>query len=85
MRFKGYLRKQLEGFKDVNAKINALVDSQIGTVENLSRTDENLRNLIAGVDRLFSEGRNGRRRVNHSFPHAPNNAIRQALAQTRTG
>ena len=28
----------LEGFKDVNAKINALVDSQI-------RTDENLRNL----------------------------------------
>jgi hypothetical protein len=63
MRLKGYLRKQLEGFKDVNAKINALVDSQIGTVENLSRTDENLRNLIVGVDRLFSEGRNGRRRT----------------------
>lgn len=31
----------LEGFKDVNAKINSLVDSQI-------RTDENLRNLIRG-------------------------------------
>jgi len=43
----------LEGFKDVNAKINSLVDSQI-------RTDENLRNLIAVVDRYFSEGRNGR-------------------------
>ena len=43
----------LEGFKDVNAKINSLVDSQI-------RTDENLRNLIAVVDRYFSDGRNGR-------------------------
>jgi len=43
----------LEGFKDVNAKINALVDSQI-------RTDENLRNLVAVVDRYFTEGRNGR-------------------------
>jgi hypothetical protein len=42
----------LEGFKDVNAKIVALVDSQI-------RTDENLRNLVAVVDRYFSEGRNG--------------------------
>ncbi|MEK6281704.1 MAG: hypothetical protein AABN95_15215 [Acidobacteriota bacterium] len=42
----------LEGFKDVNAKINALVDSQI-------RTDENLRNLVAVVDRYFTEGRNG--------------------------
>lgn len=43
----------LEGFKDVNEKINALVDSQM-------RTDENLRNLVAVVDRYFSEGRNGR-------------------------
>jgi hypothetical protein len=43
----------LAGFNDVNAKINALVDSQI-------RTDENLRNLIAVVDRYFSEGRNGK-------------------------
>ena len=43
----------LEGFKDVNAKINALVDSQM-------RTDQNLRNLVAVVDRYFSEGRNGR-------------------------
>ncbi len=50
----------LEGFKDVNAKINALVDSQIRTDENLRRTDESLRNLIAVVDRYFSEGRNGR-------------------------
>jgi uncharacterized protein YehS (DUF1456 family) len=42
----------LEGFQDVNAKINALVDSQM-------RTDESLRNLVAVVDRYFSEGRNG--------------------------
>jgi flagellar basal body rod protein FlgG len=57
----------LEGFKDVNAKIDSLVDSQIRlneaqsrTDENVSRTDENLRNLIAVIDRYFSEGRNGR-------------------------
>jgi len=42
----------LAGFNDVNAKIESLVDSQI-------RTDETLRNLIAVVDRYFSEGRNG--------------------------
>jgi len=39
------------GFTDVNAKINALVDAQIRTEENLSRTDENLRDFIAAVDR----------------------------------
>ncbi len=57
----------LEGFKDVNAKIDALVDAQIRlnesqahTDKNLARTDENLRNLIAIVDRYFSEGRNGK-------------------------
>jgi hypothetical protein len=53
-------RVTLEGFKDVNVKINALVDSQIRTDENVSRTDKTLRNLIAVVDRYFSEGRNGR-------------------------
>jgi hypothetical protein len=40
----------LEGFKDVNARINALVDSQI-------HTDENLRNLVAVVDASQSEKR----------------------------
>src|SRR5882724_4604693 len=57
----------LEGFKGVDAKINALVDAQIRlnasqahTDENLARTDENLRNLIAVVDRYFREGRNGK-------------------------
>jgi hypothetical protein len=50
----------LEGFKDVNAKIDALVDSQIRTDENVSRTDGTLRNLIAVVDRYFTEGRNGK-------------------------
>lgn len=47
------------GFTEVNAKIYALVDAQIRTEESLSRTDENLRNFIAVVDRRFSEGRNG--------------------------
>jgi ABC-type transporter Mla subunit MlaD len=61
----------LEGFKDVNAKIDSLVDSQIRltaaqahTDESLARTDENLRNLIKVVDRYFSEGRNGNRLCN---------------------
>jgi len=50
----------LDGFTDVNAKIDALVDAQIRTDENVSRTDETLRNLITVVDRYFREGRNGR-------------------------
>lgn len=49
----------LEGFKDVNAKIDSLVDSHIRLTEAQSRTEENLRNLIAVVDRYFREGRNG--------------------------
>ena len=49
----------LEGFKDVNAKINALVDSQITLTEAQSRTDESLKNLISVTDRYFSERRNG--------------------------
>ena len=62
----------LEGFKDVNAKIDALVDSHIRLTEaherlsesqtrlseSQARTDESLRNLIAVVDRHFSNGRN---------------------------
>ena len=54
------------GFTEVNAKINALVDAQIRTEENLMRTDKNvastdesLKNLIAVVDRYLS-GKNGK-------------------------
>ena len=54
------------GFTEVNAKINALVDAQIRTEENLIRTDKNvagtdesLKTLIAVVDRYLS-GRNGK-------------------------
>jgi chromosome segregation ATPase len=61
------------GFTEVNAKINALVDAQIRTEEQLARTDEtvarteqnvarteqNLNNLIRVVDRYLS-GRNGK-------------------------
>ncbi len=49
----------LEGFQDVNLKINALVDSQIALSAAQSRTEENLRNLVAVIDRYFSEGRPG--------------------------
>src|SRR6476659_8290930 len=48
------------GFTEVNAKINALVDAQIRTEENLMRTDKNvagtdesLKTLIAVVDRYL--------------------------------
>ncbi len=44
---------------DVDERISALVDSQLRTDENVKKTDESLRNLIAVVDRYFSEGRNG--------------------------
>ncbi|OLE54253.1 MAG: hypothetical protein AUG51_09095 [Acidobacteria bacterium 13_1_20CM_3_53_8] len=44
---------------DIDERISALVDSQVRTEENVKKTDENLRNLIAVVDRYFSEGRNG--------------------------
>jgi hypothetical protein len=48
------------GFAEVNAKLNALVDAQIRTEENVARTNENLTNLIAVVDRRFrEEDRNG--------------------------
>jgi hypothetical protein len=50
----------LEGFRDVNAKIDSLVDSQVKLTEAQTHTDETLRNLIAVVDRYFSEGRNGK-------------------------
>jgi septal ring factor EnvC (AmiA/AmiB activator) len=44
---------------DIDERISALVDSQVRTEGNVKKTDENLRNLIAVVDRYFSEGRNG--------------------------
>jgi len=50
----------LEGFKDVNAKIDALVDSQIKLTDAQSHTDESLRKLIGVVDRYFQDDRNGR-------------------------
>ena len=43
----------LEGFKDVNVKIGALVDSQVRLTESQSRTDESLKGLIAVVRSLF--------------------------------
>jgi hypothetical protein len=48
------------GFTEVNTKINALVDAQIRTEESVSRTDANLRDFIAVVDRRLNEGKNGK-------------------------
>jgi hypothetical protein len=47
----------VKGFEEHNARINALVDAQLRTEESLKETQESLRNLIAVVDRYFSEGR----------------------------
>jgi len=47
------------GFKDVNAKIDALVDSQIRTDEKINALTDNVQNLTAIVDRYFTQGRNG--------------------------
>lgn len=49
----------LEGFKDVNAKIDALVDSQMRTEESVRNLTQDVRSLTAVVDRYFRE-RNGR-------------------------
>jgi CHASE3 domain sensor protein len=45
---------------DVDERISALVNSQMQTEESIKRTEESLRNLIAVVDRYFSEGGNGK-------------------------
>jgi hypothetical protein len=57
----------LEGFKDVNAKMDALVNSHIRLSEaqarteaSQARTEESLRNLIAVADRYFNERNGGR-------------------------
>lgn len=45
---------------DVDERISALVDSQMSAEENVKETTKNLKNLIAVVNRYFSEGRNGK-------------------------
>src|SRR5258705_10759827 len=45
---------------NITERISALINSQVQTEENVKKTDEHLRNLIAVVDRYFSEGRNDR-------------------------
>lgn len=45
---------------DFDEKMSALVDSQIRTEEIVKETTESLKNLIAVVDRYFSQGRNGK-------------------------
>lgn len=55
-----------EGFRDVNGKINVLIDSQMRTDDQINalkdsqmHTDETVRNLATIVDRYFTDGRNG--------------------------
>ena len=50
----------LDRFEETDKRIDALIDSQVRLGEAQGRTDESLRNLIAVVDRYFSEGRNGK-------------------------
>lgn len=57
-RFEALEAKTAERFGDVDAKIAALVDSQIRTEEVVKETAENVRNLTAVVNRYFAE-RNG--------------------------
>ncbi len=46
------LSVMLEAFKDSNAKIDALVNSQIALAQAQARTDENLKNTDAKIDAL---------------------------------
>ena len=52
--------KIAEQTEDFDRKIAALVDAQLRTEESIKKTDENVRNLTAVVDRYFRE-RNGRK------------------------
>ena len=49
----------VKGFEETNAKINALIEAQIRTDENLKKTDEAVRNLTTVVDRYFSGRQSG--------------------------
>lgn len=44
---------------DIDEKMSALVNAQMLTEESVKQTTESLRNLIAVVDRYFSENKNG--------------------------
>ncbi|HEY6242377.1 MAG TPA: hypothetical protein VIX17_00440 [Pyrinomonadaceae bacterium] len=56
-------RIQRHNLSDHDEKISALISSQIQTEENVKKTNDDLRNLIAVVDRYFREGRNGESKV----------------------
>ena len=47
-------------YEDTQNKLDGLIDAQMRQSEAQSRTEESLRNLIAVVDRYFSDGRNDR-------------------------
>jgi hypothetical protein len=56
----------VKGFEETNTKINALIDSHtrlldshLRLTESQVKTDETLRNLIAVVDRYFTEEHDG--------------------------
>jgi hypothetical protein len=44
---------------EMDERMSALINAHILTEESQKKTEESVRNLIAVVDRYFSEGRNG--------------------------
>lgn len=55
-----FAQATVERTNDLDEKFSALVDAQMRTEESIKKTEENIRNLTAVVDRYFSEGRNGK-------------------------
>jgi ABC-type transporter Mla subunit MlaD len=55
-----FAQATVERINDFDEKFAALVDVQMRTEESIKKTEESLRNLMAVVDRYFSEGRNGK-------------------------
>ena len=65
-----FAQATVERFNDLDEKFSTLVDAQMRTEASLKKTEEtvkqtteDLRNLIAVVDRYFNEGRNGNRQA----------------------
>jgi hypothetical protein len=65
---------------EIDERMAALINSQIQTEENVKKTDEHLRNLIAVVDRYFS-GRSKRRGKDLSRSVVINDAIQRSAAR----
>ena len=78
----------LEGFKDVNAKIDALVDSQIQLSDAQKHTDQRLNakidRLVDSQTQLSEEQRNSHQAVNAKIDRLVDSQIQLTEAQKRT-